>query len=309
MTSVNNQPYAPQYRYETPPTPPSARSSDNPGAGTPNTAPDSPTPRPPVGAEQRGQFSSHNKIVNQQPQGAESKGELAELTQKNQNLLAKYKALIAKFSGKITELNTKIENLTQQLSPSAKQPEQAPTAPDAKPENRRADDQPVPPETSSTPDTQTQGAKTPDAEVTEQSSPQGVDKLAAEITQLHTAFKELLDNVNAAMKALTEKLEKLSQLLSESVPQKEAPAVQSNTTNTASSDQAEPETAAPPQNTESAPTDNSTAPTSSSVDRLKQENQKLEAQIDQMEAYFEQTMSTLEQQLETLTEKAREQKK
>ncbi|MGY4639307.1 hypothetical protein [Pseudomonas sp. TE24901] len=305
MSSINNQQYAPQYRYEMPPTSQSPSSSDPAGASAnpANTTTESKPPRPPVGAEQRGQFSRHNNIVNQQPQGAESKGELAELTQKNQNLVAKYEALITKYNAKIIELNTKIEGLTQQLTAGAKTPEHAPSAPDTKPENPRADSQPVPPETPATPDTQTRGTET-----AERSPPQGLDKLEAEITQLHTALKTLLERFEAAMKTLTTKLDNLTQLLSKGVPRQETPAVQPGTTDSTPPNNAAPDTAAPEQRKESAPADNSTAPAPGKVDRLKQANEELEAQINQMEAYFEKTLSTFEQKFQALTQQVSEKK-
>ena len=320
MTNVNNQQYAPQYGYEMPPTLPSAGSGDNTGtqANPPNTSSDSTPPRPSVGPEQRGQFSSHNKIVNQSPQGADSQGELAKLTQKNQNLIGKYKTLYAKFSAKITELNTKIVSLTNQLSTSGNTTEQAPVAPDAKPENRRADGQALPPETSSTQDTQAQrsqgtqdaqGAQdVQDVQGTQQSQPQGLDKLVAEFTKIQYDFNQLLENVNSVMKTLTENLEKLTQRLSNGAPQNQASPVQSDTAETASSDPVAPETNAPAQNEVSDPANDSTAPAPATVQYLKQENQKLEAQIEQMEQLFDQTMSDLEEKFETLNKQVREQK-
>lgn len=291
MTSVSNQQYAPRYGYEMPPKPAPAQSEGHVDTHAGDAPSDSTSPRSPVGPEQRGRFSRHNQIVNQQPQGADAKGEIAELSQKNQNLLAKYHALFAKFKAKITELNTKIESLTAQLSASANTTEEMPKAPDAKTQNRRTDDQSVETQTPSTADTQP-----PKTLGTEQSQPQGGDQLAADLTQLQTAFSQLLEGFNAAIKALTEKLDKLAQLLK---------GVTQNQATSAPSDTAE---ATPSPNEKPAQGDESKAPARGTVDYLKQENQKLEAQIDQMEAHFEQAMTTLEQQFESLTQQVREQK-
>ena len=307
MTTINNQQYAPQYRYEMPPTRPPVSSDDNTDAqANHNTSQDSARPRAPVGPEQRGQFSSHNKIVNQQPQNADSQGEIAELTRKNKNLLAKYNVLVEKFKAKLTEFNTKIENLTKQLGNSGNETADAPRAPDAQPQGRGAADQSVAPETPTTQNTQAQQSQ--ETPKTEQSQSEGIDKLAAQITEMKDVFKNLLDQLNIAINTLTQKLEDLTQMISKGARQNQAPADQSDTTETASSNDVAPEQPAHPQSKESPTADESKAHAPGSIDHLKQENQKLEAQIAEIEQTFEQAMSKLQQQFETLTKQVSEQK-
>lgn len=307
MTSVNNQQYAPRYGYEMPPTSQPVRSGGNTDANAnPNTSADSAPPRPPVGPEQRGPFSTHSNLVNQHSQGADSKSEIAELTQKNQNLIAKYKALSERFVTKFSELNTKIDGLIAQLSTPGNQTEEPPMSPDAKPQDRRAEGQPVSPPTPPTAGSQTQD--TQETPGTEQSQPQGLDKLAAELTQIQSAFNQLLESFEIAMKTLMDKLDNLAQLLTKGTSQDPTPPAQPDTTETASSDRVAPETTAPTQSEESAQGNDSTAPAPGTVEYLKQENQKLEAQIEQMEQGFELMTSELELRLDTLTKQARAQK-
>ncbi len=309
MTSVNNQPYAPRYGYEKPPTPQPVRSGGNTDANAnPNTSANSAPPRPPVGPEQRGQFSRHSNIVNQHSQGADSKSEIVELTQKNQKLIAKYSALSEKFSMRINELNTKIDGFIARLSTPGNKTEEAPMAPDAKPQDRRAEGQSVSPPTPPTQGSHTQATQgAQDTPGTEQNQPQGLDKLATELTKIQSAFNQLIEQFNAEMKKLTEKLDKLAQLLGEGTSQHSTPAAQSDT-KTASSDRSASETTAPTQSENSPHVNDSTAPAPGSVEYLKHKNHELEAQIEQMEQNFEQTTSKLEQQLDTLTKQARKQK-
>lgn len=305
MTSVNTHPQNPYTAgYVQPQSPePVRQESSAEASGHPvphaNVAP----PRPPVTPEQRGQFSSHNAIVNpRQPQGTDTAGELAELTQKNQTLAAKYKALAERFSQKITELSTKIETLIQQLSTPGEQTEEKPAAPEPKPQSRIAGGQAAPPETPPTPEVQGN-------EGTEHVEPQGFKTVSEQITRLQYAFNQLLENFNAAMKILTEKLDTLTQLLSKGAPQSQVTPEQPGITETVTSNDVSPETTAPAKDEKSAPASNPVAPAPGTVEYLKQENQKLESHIDQMTAYFEQTMAALEQQFETLTRQANERKK
>ncbi len=307
MDSVNSQQYAPQYPYEMPPTSQTAPSSDNAGAPT-HTTPTTTDPTPPRssgGAERPGQFSRQNNIVNQQPEGAESKGELAELTQRNQSLADKYAALAEKFSAKIVELTKKISTLANQIISSGKQTGAVPGGSGSTPGGRPTDTPTVAPEMPAVPDSQK----------TEQSQTTGLAGLAEDISQLKDAFEVLMQNFNAAIAALTDKLNELTQLLSKGALQSQTPPVQSDTHNTvpsdtpqaAPSDDAAPETSAPPQDRRLAPANDSTEPAPGTLEYFKQENQKLEAQIDQMTAYFEATMSALEQQFETVTRQVKEQ--
>ena len=306
MTSINNQQYAPQYAYEMPPTQTPAPSGDNADAHAPNTSPDSSPLRASVGPEQRGQFSRHNSIVNQKSQGADSKSEIAELTQKHKNLIAKYNALHEKFSTKLSELNTKIDNLITQLSTPGNKTEEAPISSNAKPQDRRTEEQSVTPQTPLTPDTQAQDLQ--GAPATQRNQPQALDELAAELTKIQGAFNQLIEEFNMVMKSLTDKLDKLGQLLSKGAPQNQTPPAQPDATDTASSNRVAPETIAPEQNENSAQANDSNAPAPGTVEYLKQENQKLEVQIEQMEQSFEHTTSMLEQQLDTLSKQALEQK-
>ncbi|SED64273.1 hypothetical protein [Pseudomonas costantinii] len=295
MTSVNTRPQTPYTAdYEQPRNWVPAGQENNPEAtGSIGPQAYSEPPRGPMTPEQRGQFSTHSEIINPpQSQGADTAGELAELSQKNQNLADKYVALAERFSTKIVEFTKKIENLANQIIASGKQTEHAPGVSGSTPQGRRTDTPTVTPETPAMPDTQK----------TEQSQPSGLAALAKDISELKDAFDVLMKNFNNVMKVLTDKLNELTQLLSKGGAQNQTPPVQSDTIDTPPSVDAAPETMAPPQQDQKlAPANDSTAPAPGTLEYLKQENQRLEAQIDQMTAYFEATMSALEKQFETVT--------
>lgn len=295
MTSVSTRPQTPHTAgYEQRQSLASAGHENGTGASGNAEPQDYFAPRPSMTPEQRGQFSSHNKIVNpRHSEVADTAGQVAELTEKNRNLVAKYNALVEKLSATLIEFSKKIENLTQQFSPSGKQTEEAPVA-SGPPPHRRADAQTAAPEIPSPQDSQ----------VTEQNQVQGFETLVAETTQLQNAFNKLLEGFNLAIKALAEKMDNLTQMLSKGVPQNPAATVQSDTTETATSYDVSPETTAPSQNENSILANDSVAPAPGTLEYLRQENKKLEEQIDHMTDYFDRTMSVLEQQFKTLSEQA-----
>lgn len=300
MTSVSNQQYAPRYNYEMPPKQAPDSSSNNTQAhAKANTPSDSTPPRPPVPTEQRGEFSSHNKIVNQQPQGADSKDRIPELTQKNQMLVAKYTTLIEKFSVKLGTINNDIDNLTQQLGTADKKPGEAPPA-QANPQQHRAESQAQTSAPATAPLQSTQGGV--------QGQSQGMDQLIAGTKELKKAFEQLLLDFKTVMDTLSAKLDKLAQLLSKDAPKSETPIGQSDQVKPESSKPTEPSTKAVQQNATSAPVGKSTAPDNPTVENLMHENQELEMQLDQMERYFEEMVRKSEQQLEALTKKLSQQK-
>ena len=319
MTSVNNQQRAPQYGYDNTSTQSPVRSEHNTDAQAgSNTPPDSAPARPPVGPEQRGAFSSHRSMVNPQTQGANSQGELAELTQKNQDLRAKLQALSEQYSMRFNELNTKIDNLIAQLSTPDNRTKEAPITPDAAPHNRHAEGHSVPPQTPpeqgkqarDTQDTQ-ESQGTPDTQGTQNTQPSqsgGIDTLAAELTQIQHSVNQLFEQVNTVLNALMDKLTSLAQLLNKGGSQNQTPPAQPDTTATASPDPAAPDATASAPNDTSGPAGDSTAPAPGTVEYIKQENQKLEAEIDQMERKFDEATSTLEKQFDALTQQVREQK-
>ena len=300
MTSVSNQQYAPRYEYEMRPKQAPDSSSNNTQAhAKANTPADSTPPRPPVPTEQRGEFSSHNKIVNQQPQGADSKDRIPELTQKNQMLYVKYTEMTEKFSRKLGTINNKIDNLTQQLDTADKKPGEAPPA-QANPQQHHAESQAQTPAPETAPSQNTQGGV--------QSQSQGMDQLIAHTKELKKAFDQLRLDFKTAMDTLSAKFDKLAQLLSKDAPQSETPAGQSDQVKPESSKPTEPSTKTVQQNATSAPVGESTAADNHTVENLMHENQELEKQLDEMERYFEEMVRKSEQQLEALTKKLSQQK-
>ncbi|WP_395611058.1 hypothetical protein [Pseudomonas sp. B22129] len=297
MTSVNTRPQTPYMTgYEQPRNSVPAGQENNPeasGSAGPQTY--SEPPRGPMTPEQRGQFSSHSGMINPQPpQGADMSAELAEVAQKNQNLLGKYATLATKIQTKLPELATKIGTLEQQIHSSRQQTEGTSGAQGSKLQNRFADAQTVatePPETSDTPDTQT----------TEQVHAAGFAQLTEDISQLKNALGVLMQNLKNAMTVLTDKLDELTQLLSQSAPQNQNHPLSAGTTEAALPNDMAPEMMTPSQAKKPALTNESTESAPGTIEYFKQENQKLEIQIDEMTAYFEQMMSTLEEQIKTLT--------
>ncbi len=308
MTSINTRPAPYTVGYEQPEkTAPIRGDESREASQQAGMSPDTAPPRSPVGPEQRGQFSSHSKIVNQQPQGADVKGEIAELTEKNNQLIAKHDSLKENVWTTLKGLYDQINELLRQINQSGKKPEQAPATPDAPPTNRLADGQSAPSETSSTPDTQgTQGSQgsqgSQDTQGTEQSQPQGLDKLAEEQTKTQDMFSNLLKAFNEAMGLVTRKLNDLIAAYNNSAPQKQTAPESAGTPETDSPDPVKPETPAPPQNEESTPANDSTAPAPGTVAYLNQKNQELEKQIEYMEQQFEQKTSELTATLNALTQ-------
>lgn len=297
MTTVNTHPPVPYTAgYEAPQSSaPAHQDYNNEASGYAGTQAYSAPSRPPVTPEQRGPFSSHSGMINPQPpQGADMSGELAEVSQKNQNLLDKYAALATKIQTKIPEVVTKIGTLEQQIHASRKQTEGTSGAPGSTPQNRLADAQTVAPETPEISDT-------PGTQTTEQTHAASFAQLTEDISQLKNALGVLMKNLKDAMTVLTDKLDELTQLLSQSAPQNQNQPPSAGTTEAAISNDMAPETMTPPQAKKPAPTNESVESAPGTIEYFKQENQKLEIQIDEMTAYFEQMMSTLEEQIKTLT--------
>ncbi|PHN18512.1 hypothetical protein [Pseudomonas sp. ICMP 460] len=307
MNNVSNQQYAPQYGYEMPPTPPPVRSGDTPGphANTPDSSADSTPPRPPMGPEQRGQFSSHSKIVNQpQPQGADATGQMAELTNKNKELHAKYDALLSKFDPMLRQLNQKIIDLTAHVDASEKNVKDAPVAPGPQPENRRGDDQNVaPPET---PPQQNAPGTPPapdpaDTPVTEPGQSGSLEALTRVTSEFSSKLDGLLTKFNSIIETLTNTINNLVQRVNAmNIPDSQTPPEQADSPQTTPSDDVQPQTPIAPHN-QPAEADEPSAPAADTAEKLSQENAKLEAQLTKMDGLFQDTISKLQQQVDNLT--------
>lgn len=314
MTNVSTQQYAPQYGYEMPPTPPPVRSGDTPGAhaNTPDSSADSTPPRPPMGPEQRGQFSSHSEMVNHpQSQGADATGQMAELTTKNKELHAKYDALLSKFDPMLRQLNQKIIDLTEHIDASEKKPKDAPVAPGPQPENRRGDEQAVAPAETSRQQTAPGTPPAPDTSntpVTEPGQSGSLEALTRVTSEFSSKLDELLTKFNSIVETLTNAMNSLVQRVNAmNIPDSQTPPEQADSPQATAADDVYPQTPIAPQNQPPAQADEPSAPASGTAEQLSQENAKLEAQLTKMDGLFQDTISKLQQQVDNLTRQLQQQ--
>lgn len=116
MTSVSHSQYAPSQPYEMPPKPASVQNEGRAETDAPPGAQaDSTPPRPPMTAQQRGQFAAHKGLVNAPSSNASTNSpQLAQLSQENNQLRDSLNQLVAHFTPIITELEQQIANLGQQ---------------------------------------------------------------------------------------------------------------------------------------------------------------------------------------------------
>ena len=308
MTSVNTgpAPYTVGYeRNHEKPAPiryqDSAEAAEHAGM-LPNAAP----PRPPMSPEQRGQFSSHSKIVNQQQsQGAHSAGQLAELTQKNQELRTKFQGFAAQVGPQIQNLQKQVVDLTQQLNTPDKATQDASNEPGGAPQNRSAAEPGVV-QSDASPSTQ-------DASGTPPGQTQSLEELTRQSKEFREEVKNFFLELSTVIQQLREQIQGLAQRIETiQAPQTPTPSAPESTAETASSPETAPLThdeAAAPTNDEMPPSSNEPQePASRGVEELMHENAQFQAALDQMDAAFKQEVSNLQQQIEILTKKISEQK-
>ncbi|UEL21850.1 hypothetical protein K6106_17625 [Pseudomonas fluorescens] len=301
MTSVNTQQQAPYpVGYEMFPAPASTGPEGSTEAtGVSDTQPD-PTPaRQPVRPEQRGPFSSHRAIVNPKPPEAAETRQLAELTQKNNQLLAKLKALIEKFEPQIQRLLQQALNLTQQLNASDKAAPDASVTPASQPDTRLDDERQVaPPETSSPLDTQ----------VSEPDPSRSVDVLTRENDEFRHMVKQAFEQFQLMLARLLQLIGSLAHRI-DTMNLPPIPAEKTDPAKSVPAGGVQPETPASTPSEVSVPDNEPTASVSRTIEALKKENQELEGGLDEATDHYEKLISQLQQQIDDLVKKADGQKK
>lgn len=273
MTSVNTRPqtnYPMGYeasRHSKPPR--QEHKADTPsGVGAQG---DAAAPRPPVTPEQRGQFSSHNTIVNQPNlQKTDPQNETQALVGKNNQLLIDFKAFITECQTKIVQLKNEIVELREQLSVAPKgtdvPPVELPQTPQAPVEQVAQD------------------AQTPEV---------AQDRDLEEALKLNTQLRADISGLMQQMKEAFEALGKELQNMTEHVKTMTTPVTQTPTALTDKSTRT----------TNDAPTDSAnesptlTAPT---ADQFRVDNANIEKGIAEMKSYYSTQISMLEEQVKVL---------
>ena len=228
-------------------------------------------PRPPVTPEQRGQFSSHNTIVNQpNSQKAGPQNETLELVGKNNQLLIDFKAFITECQAKIVQLKNDIVELREQLSVPPKGTDEAPVEL---------------PQTPQAPVHQVvQDAQTP--EVAQDRELEEALKLN---TQLRADISELMQHMKEAFEALGKEL----QIMTEYVKTMTTPVTPTPTALTDKSTRTTSD--APAVSADESPT--LAAPT---ADQFRVDNANIEKGIAEMKSYYSTQISMLEEQVQVL---------
>ncbi|MGX5793087.1 hypothetical protein ACWHY4_04765 [Pseudomonas sp. E2-15] len=324
MTSVNTRPAPYTVGYEEPqknPAPIRYQDSAN-ASGQYGTPADSAPPRAPMTPEQRGPFSSRNRIVHsQQSQGAGSAGQLAALTQKNNELRAKLQGFSAEVRPQIQNLQKQVVDLTQQLNTPDKATQGTSNEPGGTLQNRSAGEQGVAP-SNDLPSTQ-------DASGTEPGQGQSLEELNREIKEFRKDILSLFGELKTAIQQLQEQIQTLTQRIDTlGTAQTPPPSGPQDTVEADSSPQplaATPDDAPSPA-TDDAPspaTDDASAPATDEtqapsnepeasaprgIEALMQENSQLQAGLDQMDVQFKAVVSQLQEQIKALSKKISEQK-
>lgn len=295
MTSVNTRPAPYTVGYEQPqkPSPISYQDSARASERT-STPPDSAPLRPAMTPEQRGQFSSHSAIVNPPPsQGSEAADLLAELTQKNIALRAKFQGFAAEVGPQIQSLQQQVVDLTQQLNttqPSSNEPEAAP-------QNRSAGEQHTAP-SQATPVTQ-------DPSGTEPGQAQSLEALNRESKAFRQEVLAFFGELKTVIQQLQEQIQGLAQRIDAiGTPQNAVPSEPDNSAEPGPS----PDATAPENDSTPVPSDEPDATSARGVEALMSENAQLQAGLDQMEAQFKAVVAQLQAQIEALSKKISEQK-
>ncbi|MBX7277905.1 hypothetical protein K2E96_11820 [Pseudomonas sp. ERGC3:05] len=283
MTSVNTrQPSPCTVGNEISPAPaPTGPEGDAEASGRSDTRPDAAPPRNPVTPEQRGQFSSHHAIVNPKPPETAETRLLAELTQKNNQLLAKLNALVEKFE-------------PQAQGKAA--PDSA-VAPASQPYYRLFDEQD---ETFLL-----QGTL-----VNESGLSRSLDTLTRENDEFRHMVKKAFEQFHRMLTRLQQLVGSLAHRVDTmDLPQRQIPTGTAASAKPVSSDDVQPEAPASRQNQVSVPANESTASRARTVEALKKENQALEDGLDAATAYYHTLISPLQQQIEAPVKNADKQKK
>lgn len=232
---------------------------------------DAAAPRPPVTPEQRGQFSSHNTLVNpSQSQKAGPQEETLELVGKNNQLLIDFKAFITECQEKIVNLKNDIVELRQQLS--------APRI--------ATDEAPVElPQTSQEPVKQV----VQDAQAPEVVQNQNLEEPLKLNTQLRADISKLMEQMTEAFEALSKEL----QSMTEHVKTMTTPVTQ---TPSAPADKSAMTTRDAPAD----PTNESPTQAAPTADQFRVDNANIEAGITEMKSYYSTQISMLEEQVQVL---------
>lgn len=295
MTSVNTRPAPYTVGYEQPqkPSPISYQDSARASERT-RPQPDSAPLRPAMTPEQRGQFSSHSAIVNPpQSQGSEATDSLAELTQKNIALRAKFQGFAAEVGPQIQSLQQQVVDLTQQLNTT--QPSS--TEPEAAPQNRSAGEQHTAPSQAS-PVTQNSSG-------TEPGRAQSLEALNRESQAFRQEVLAFFGELKTVIQQLQEQIQGLAQRIDAiGTPQNAVPSEPDNCAEPGPS----PDATAPANDPTPVPSDEPDATSARGVEALMSENAQLQAGLDQMQAQFKAVVTQLQAQIETLSKKISEQK-
>ena len=268
MTSVNTRPqtsYTAHYETgENPALSSEVTNADAAAGAQANSAP----PKPPMTPEQRGQFSSHNNLVNQQPSPqADATRELLTLASKNNQLLGEYKTLLAECQAKIAALQKELAGLSQQLDASGTGTDKNAIAPDTQPQSPTQEQKAAPPTTAPT--------RQPDLDE--------ADKLNTELRQ---DINELIRTIIEAFAQLKKELEKvLQQVKAMNKPESHMPPVQ-------------PETSAPQIHEQSAFTRETSGQDAPTADDYRNSNAELEQMIANTRTEFDTEISVLEKSID-----------
>lgn len=273
MTSVNTRPqtnYPMGYEASQHSKPPRQEHQADTSSGV-GTQGDAAAPRPPVTPEQRGQFSSHNTLVNQsQSQKVGPQEETLELVGKNNQLLIDFKAFITECQEKVVNLKNDIVELREQLSAPRKGTDEAPVEL---------------PQTSQEPDEQV----VQDTQTTEVAQNQDLEEPLKLNTQLRADITRLMQQMTEAFEALGKELKSMT----EQVKKMTKPAIQTPTAPTEKSTMT----------TRDAPTDpTNESPTQSvpTAEQFRVDNANIEAGIAEMKSYYSTQISMLEEQVQVL---------
>lgn len=282
MTSISTRPqttYPMGYEASQNSKPPRQENMADTSTGV-GTQGDSAAPRPPVTPEQRGQFSSHNKIVNPpQSQGVGSQRETLELVNRNTQLLTDFKAFVTECDEKFVELKNDIVELRKQLSTSPKD----------------ADETPV--ELPQTPEEPVEQV-TQDAQTTEVNQDQDLEEALKLNTQLRTDISDLMTKLTAAFEELSADLKSMSEQFKKmNKPETQTPTVPTDRSTMTTNDAPADSTDEPP--TQAAPT----------ADQFRADNANIEKGIADMKNYYNTQISMLEEQVQLLKKHLSESKR
>lgn len=237
---------------------------------------DAAAPRPPVTPEQRGQFSSHNTLVNQpQSQKVGPQAETLELVGKNTQFLIDFKAFITECQEKIVKLKNEIVELREQLSAPRKATREAPAA---LPQTPQTPQEPVKPVVQN-------------AQTSEVAQGQDLEDAIKLNTQLRADISQLMQQMTEAFEALSKELQNMTEhVKTMTKPETQtptAPAPADKSLLTTSDEPADPTNESP---TQALPT----------ADQFRVDNANIEAGIAEMRSYYGTQISMLEEQVQAL---------